>query len=80
MVPDSIFEIIGEIGVARPVGVLDRVVIFGALIGVLDQQRDRRSGRHLALGFFIMKNAGEDFDLIGLLPLGGEARGWPGRR
>ena len=58
-----------------PVGVLDRVVIFCALIGVLDQERDRRSGRHLALGFFVMKNAGEDFDLIGLLPLGCEARG-----
>jgi hypothetical protein len=75
MIPDSIFEIISEIGVAGPVGVLDRVVVLGALIGVLDQERDRRSGRHLALGFFIMKNAGEDFDLIGLLPLGCEARG-----
>ena len=75
MVPDSIFEIIGKVGVARPVGVLDRVVVLGALIGVLDQKRDRRSSRHLALGFFIMKNAGEDFDLIGLLPLGCEARG-----
>ena len=28
MVPDSIFAIIGKIGVARPVGVLDRVVVF----------------------------------------------------
>jgi hypothetical protein len=74
MIPDSIFEIISEIGVAGPVGVLDRVVVLGALIGVLDQERDRRSGRHLALGFFIMKNAGEDFDLIGFLALACEAR------
>jgi hypothetical protein len=72
-IPDSIFEIIRKVGMARPVGILDCVVILGALIGVLDQKRDRRSGRHLAFGFSIMKNAGEDFDSIGLLPLGCEA-------
>ena len=75
IIPDSIFAVIGKVGVARPVGVLDRGVIFGALIGVLDQQRDRRSGRQLAFGFFIAKDAGKDFDKIGLLPRCRKARG-----
>src|ERR1700730_979372 len=73
MVADSIFRVIGEIGMSRPVGILDRVVVFSALIGVLDQQRDRRSRRHLTFGVFVVKNAGQDFDLIGLLPLCGKA-------
>ena len=75
MVANSIFRIIGEIGVAGPVGVLEGIIVFRALIGVLDQQPDGRSRRHLAFGFFIEKYAGEDFDLIGFLPLGGKARG-----
>ncbi len=33
-------------------------------------QRKEVSRKRLAIAFFIMKNAGEDFDLIGLLALG----------
>ena len=44
-------------------------VILGALIGVLDHQRDRRSRGHLTpLG--MRHHAGQNFDRIGLLTLG----------
>ncbi len=59
---------------ARPKLVLDLRIILGALISVLDQQRDRRSRRHLFAGVIADHHAGQDLDCVGLLPLGGEAR------
>ncbi len=54
--------------------VLDLGIILGALIGVLDQKRDRRAGRDLHTGFRMRHHPGQDFDRIRLLALGGEAR------
>ncbi len=55
---------------ARPVGVPDRRIVLRALVGVLDQKRDRRAGRDLALGVLVIEDAREDFDLIRFLALG----------
>ena len=74
MIADSIFGVIGEIGVAGTVNVLDRLIILCALIGVFDQEGDRRPGRELLPALFIIKDTREDFDLIFFLPLSGEAR------
>jgi hypothetical protein len=49
--------------------VLNLGIVLRALIGVLDHQRDRRAGGDLA--FVRVHHAGEDFDLIRFLPLGG---------
>ena len=53
---------------ARPEPVGDVAVVLRALIDVLDQQLDRRAGG-LAL-----EHAGQDLDLVGLLPLRRVAR------
>ena len=58
---------------ARTIDVLDRGIVLGALIDILDQQADRRAGRDLLAGRLIGEHAGEDFDRVRLLPLGGEA-------
>ncbi len=54
--------------------VLDLRIILRALIGILDQQRNRRSRRHLFTGVIVHHHAGQDLDRVGLLPLRGEAR------
>ena len=45
----------------------DLAIILGALIGVFDQQPDRRAGGSA------LENAGQDAHFIGFTPLGGEA-------
>ncbi len=52
-------------------GASDLAVILGSLVGVLDHQADRGSGRDGAVAVII--DAGQDTDLIGLLSLGDEA-------
>ncbi len=59
---------------AGPKLVLDVGIVLGALIGVLDQECDRRARRHLRAGFRMRHHAGEDLHRIGFLALGGEAR------
>lgn len=54
--------------------VADVVVILGTLVGIFDQQADRRPGGDLRRHPFVLKNAGEDADLVWLLPLGDEFR------
>ena len=54
--------------------VADRRIVLGALVDILDEKRNRGARRHRSAGPFILKDAGEDFDLIGLAPLRGEAR------
>ena len=58
---------------ARAELVADFRVILGALVHILDHQHDRRARGHLAIGAVILKNAGENFHRVGLLPLRGEA-------
>ena len=59
---------------AGPIYVPDIGIVLGALIDILDHERDRRAGGHLLAGRIIQKHAGKDFDRVGFLPLGGEAR------
>jgi hypothetical protein len=53
--------------------VADFGVVLGALVDILDHQRDRRAGRHLAAGTVILEHAGQDLHLVRLAPLRGEA-------
>ncbi len=73
VVVEAVFGVIGVAGVARPIDVLDGGIVLRALIDVLDQQRDRRAGRDLLAGRLVGEHAGEDFDRVRFLPLGGEA-------
>ena len=66
IVAQPVFRIIGVIGMAGAVGVGDLGIILRPLIGVLDQQRNRRAGG----GAF--EHARQDAHRIGFLALGGE--------
>ena len=68
-VADAVFLEIGVVGMAGPKGLHDGAVIFAALVGVFDQQANRRAGR---LAF---KNARQNLDRIGLIALGDKAAG-----
>ena len=57
-----------------PVLVLDLGIVLGALVDIVDHERNRRAGGRLLAGRFIQKHAGKDFDRVRFLPLGGEAR------
>ena len=59
---------------AGAIDILDGGIILGALIDIIDQQRDRHAGRHLTASRLVGKHAREDFDGVRLLPLGGKAR------
>ena len=65
---------VGEIGVAGPVLVLDLGIVLGALVGVLDQQRDRRAGGLEPSVALVLEDAREDVDRVVLAALRGEAR------
>ena len=58
---------------ARAIGVLDLAIVLGALVHILDEETDGGSGGDLA-ALVVRHDAGEDFHLVRLLPLGGEAR------
>jgi hypothetical protein len=59
--------------VAGAEDVLDLAVVLAALVGVADEERDRRAGGDLpSLG--VGEDAGQDLDGVGLAALGGEAR------
>ncbi len=74
IVAQAVFRLIGEVGMAGAELVLDLGIVLRALVGVLDQQRDRRAGRHLHAAFRMRHHAGQDLHRIRLLALGGEAR------
>ncbi|ABA48712.1 hypothetical protein BURPS1710b_1866 [Burkholderia pseudomallei 1710b] len=59
---------VGVIGMARAERLGDVAVVLAALVGVADQERDRRAGRHA------LEHAGQDLDLVGLLTLRDVAR------
>src|SRR6185312_851808 len=60
------------VGMAGAELVADLAIILGALVGVLDQQRDGRAGRDLLVHPLVLKDAGENLHRIGFLPLGDE--------
>ena len=59
---------------AGPVLVADLAVVLRALVDVLDDEADGGAGRDLRAAGLVHHHAGDDADLVGLLPLGGEAR------
>ena len=50
IVAHAVLDVVGVVGVARPVLVLDVGIVLGALVDILDQQRDRRAGGDLRAG------------------------------
>src|SRR5262249_42149149 len=73
IVAHAVFYVVGVIGMAGPVLILDVGIVLAALIDIIDDERDRRAGGHLLTGRFILEYAREDPDCVGLLTLGGEA-------
>ena len=74
IVAQAVFGIIGVIGVAGAIEVADLRIVLGALVDILDDERDRRAGRHLFADAFVGEDAGEDLHLVGLAALSREAR------
>src|SRR5208337_1171164 len=74
IVSDAVFRVIGVVGVAGAVFVPDVAVILGTLVHVVDEDADRRSGRHLPARIVVYHHPGEDARLIRFATLGGEAR------
>src|ERR1700730_997119 len=74
IIAQAVFDVVSVIGVAGPVLVLDVGIILRALIDIVDDERDRRSGGHLLAASFVDEHAGQDFDRVRLLALGGEPR------
>ena len=67
VIADAVLRVVGEVGMARAIDVLDRAVVAAARVFVLDHQCDGRAGG-LAL-----EHAGEDAHGVGFAPLGHEA-------
>src|SRR6516165_6088902 len=74
VVADAVFRVIGVVGVAGPIFLLDIGIVFRALIDIVDRERNGRAGRHLGSGCVIHKYARENPDLIRLATLAGETR------
>ena len=74
IVADAVFRVVGVVGMAGTVLVLDVAVVLRALIDIVDQHADRRSGRHLPARRFVHHHAGENARLVRLAALRGEAR------
>src|SRR5665213_2699996 len=73
IIVNAVFDVVSVAGVAGPVFVLDLGIVLRALINVLDQQHNRRTGGHL-LAVLAGEHAGHDLYRVGLLALGGEPR------
>ena len=68
IVADAVLLPVRVVRVAGTERLLDRAVILAALVGVADQQSDRRAGRAA------LEHAREDLDRVALLALGHEPR------
>ena len=75
IVSDAIFLIVGIVGMTGAVPITDLTIIFRPLICIFDHQRDRCACGDRAAGPVILKDAGQDFHLIGFPTLGYESRG-----
>jgi hypothetical protein len=67
IVADAVFQLIGEIGMSGSELRRDRRIVPRTLIDVVDLHGNRRSGG------YTVEHAGQDADLVRLLPLRGEA-------
>ena len=74
IVAQAVFDVVGVVGVRRAVFVPDIGIILRTLVDVVDDQPDRRAGRHLPAGALVGEHAGENAHRVRLLPLRGEAR------
>src|SRR5262249_49197379 len=74
IVAQTVFRLVGEVGVAGTELVADVGIVLGALIGIVDHQRNRRAGGDRTGHALIGEGAREDADLVLLAALGGEAR------
>src|SRR5262249_27065788 len=70
----AVFDVVGVAGVPRAVDVLDRRIVLGALVDVVDHQRDRRAGGDVLAARLVGEHAGQDAHRVRLLALRGEAR------
>ena len=59
---------------AGTVGVADVAIVLGALVGVVDEERNRRPRGDGTAGAVILEHTGEDLDEVVLAPLRHEAR------
>jgi len=65
-VAEAVFQVVGEVGVARAVGFGDGAIVLAALVGIFDLQGDWCAGGVALVG------AGQDPHLVGFLALGGK--------
>jgi hypothetical protein len=68
-IAQAVFAPVGVVGMARAEGLQDVAVVLAALVGVLDQQANRRAGGQALV------HAREDLHRIGLVALGNEFTG-----
>ena len=68
VVADAVFQLVGQVGMAGAELRGDRRIVARALVDVVDLHGDRRAGGQA------VEHAGQDADLVRLLPLRGEAR------
>jgi hypothetical protein len=74
IIAQAVLHVVRIIGMARPIFVFDVGIILRALIDIVDDERDWRTGRDLQSRLFVQKDTGQDPDRIGFLPLSREAR------
>src|SRR5215831_2760282 len=74
VVAQAVLGVVGIVRMARAVEIADFGIILGALVDVLDHQRDRGPARDLKSGRVVHHHAGENLHLVRLAALGGEAR------
>jgi hypothetical protein len=73
VIADAVLRPIGVVGVPGAEFVLDVGIILTPLVDVLDDQRNRRPGRHL-LAVIVREHTRCDAHLVRLAPLGRESR------
>src|SRR5690606_1706224 len=71
IVADAVFLVIGIVGMAGSILVADIGIVLGALVGILDHQRDRRAGRARPVRALVLEHARENFHFVSLAALRG---------
>ena len=69
IIAHAIFGVISHISVTRPPAVTNFAVIFTALIFIFNHQADRMPRCHRTACTFVFKDAGQDFNGVGLFAL-----------
>src|SRR5581483_4579062 len=74
VIANAVFDIIGIVGMARPVLFLDVGIILRALIDIGDQQGDGCPGGYLDPRNLVDERTGKNFHFVGFMALAGEPR------